>query len=69
MISVHSFKRWDHAKAEYYFPKFKTTEAGIKARRGVLIVDTEEKISADRLDWQGRYFPAGRKGTSYGRFT
>jgi hypothetical protein len=68
MISVHSFKRWDHAKGEYYFPKFKATEAAIKARRGVIIPETEEKITADLLDWQGRYDASRRKGVSHGQF-
>jgi len=58
MISVHSFKQWNHEKAEYRFPKFKTTEAGIRARRGVIILGTEEKVTADQLDWQGRYDPS-----------
>jgi hypothetical protein len=68
VISVHAFKRWDHAKAGYCFPKFKATEAAIKARRGVIISGTEEKIAADQLDWQGRYDPRQRKGISYGQF-
>ncbi len=58
MISVHAFKRWNHQKAEYQFPKFKRTAEAIKACRGVLISDTEEKVEAHKLDWQGRYDPA-----------
>ncbi len=58
MIIVHAFKRWNYQKAEYDFPKFKATADAIKARRGVIIPETEEKVSADKLDWQGRYEPA-----------
>jgi hypothetical protein len=58
MISVHAFKRWNHTKAEYDFPKFKRTAESIKARQCVIIPDTEEKVSAHMLDFQGRYDPA-----------
>jgi hypothetical protein len=57
MIKVHAFKRWNHEKAQYYFPKLKGTEAAIKACGGVIIPETEEKISPDKLDRRGRYDP------------
>ncbi len=58
MIIVHAFKRWNHTKAEYDFPKFKRTAEAIKARQFVIIPDTEEKVAAHMLDFQGRYDPA-----------
>ncbi len=61
MVSVHSYKRWDHTKAEYYFPKTKGTEAAIKACGGVIIIGTEEKVAPHQLDRRGQYDPAGRK--------
>lgn len=60
MIKVHSFKRWNHEKAEYSYPKLKRTEAAIKARGGVIIPETEEKITSDKLDCRGRYDPRRR---------
>ncbi len=58
MIIVHAYKRWNHTKAEYDFPKFKRTAEAIKARQCVIISDTEEKVAAHQLDFQGRYDPA-----------
>jgi hypothetical protein len=57
MISVYAFKQWNHQKAEYDFPKFKGTAEVIKARQGVIIPETEEKVTPDKLDWRGRYDP------------
>jgi hypothetical protein len=57
MITVHAFKRWNYGKGEYAYPKFKRTEKGIKACRGVLIPDTEERVEQFKLDFQGRYDP------------
>jgi hypothetical protein len=68
MISVHSYKRWDHAKAGYYFPKAKSTEAAIKACGGVIIPETEEKVAPHKVDRLGRYNPMQRKGISHGQF-
>lgn len=58
MIGVHSYKRWDHEKAEYYFPKVKRTEAAIKACGGVIIPGTEQRVTSEKLDLRGRYDPA-----------
>jgi hypothetical protein len=67
MVVVHAFKRWNHQKAEYDFSKFKRTEDGIKACRGVLIPDTEEKIDQFKLDFQGRYDPKRWINTAEGQ--
>ena len=57
MISVHGFKRWNHDRAEYDYPKCKKTADGIRACHGVMIPRTEEWIDQYKLDWQGRYDP------------
>ncbi len=57
MVSVHAFKRWNHQKAEYHYPSVKMTEDGIKACRGVIIPETEEKVHRSQLDFIGRYVP------------
>ncbi|MGB7125830.1 MAG: hypothetical protein WBD42_03250 [Methylovirgula sp.] len=57
MVSVHAFKRWNHQKGEYHYPSVKMTEDGIKACRGVIIPDTEEKVHRSHLDFVGRYVP------------
>ena len=64
MISVHSYKRWDHTKAEYYFPKVKRTEAAIRACGGVLILGTEEKVARSQLDPRGQCDPAQKSRQS-----
>lgn len=68
MISVHSYKIWDHARAEYYFPKAKRTETAIMAGGGVIIPGTEEKIRPEQLNRRGQYDPVQRKGVSHGQF-
>jgi len=55
---VHSYKRWNHGKAEYHFPKVKGTEAAIRARAGIVIPGTGERVSSEKLDWRGLYDPA-----------
>jgi hypothetical protein len=57
MVSVHAFKRWNHKNGEYHYPSVKMTEDAIKACRGVIIPDTEEKVHRSQLDFIGRYVP------------
>ena len=61
VVSVHAFKQWNHKKADYDFPKFKKTSDAIKACHGVIIPNTEEKVTPDKVDWLGRYDPAQSK--------
>jgi hypothetical protein len=67
MISVHAFKRWNHKKAEYDFPKFKRTADAIRACGGVIIPETEEKVASDKVDWSGRYDPTHLSSEIRGR--
>jgi hypothetical protein len=55
LISVHGFKQWNHKRAEYDFPTFKKTSDAITAGRGVIIPNTEEKVTRDKIDGLGRY--------------
>jgi hypothetical protein len=66
MTTVHAFKRWNHQKGEYHYPSVKMTEDGIKACRGLVIPDTEEKVHRSRLDFVGRYLPEKGSATSRG---
>ena len=57
-LATLAFDGPGQGEAEYDFPKFKRTAESIKARQCVIIPDTEEKVSAHMLDFQGRYDPA-----------